>query len=434
MRIYDIINKKRLKYTLTDEEIRFFVNEYTNDRVPDYQASALLMAICINGMTDGETASLTKAMAASGDTLDLSVFGDISVDKHSTGGVGDKTTLIVAPLVASVGSTVCKLSGRGLGHTGGTLDKLESIPNCRIDHTPDRFIDIARECGVSVCGAGASVAPADKRLYALRDVTATVQSIPLIVSSIMSKKLAGGSKSIVLDVKVGSGAFMKTLEDAKTLANGMVSIGRLCQRRVSAVISNMSRPLGYCIGNSLEVAEAVSLLKNQKCDNDLKSVCLALSAEMVSLSQGITRERATEMLTSSLECGRAYKTFLSWISLQGGDVSALDDLSSFADAKYVTGLLSPRDGYIASCDASDIGIAAMMLGAGRSKKDDVIDPTAGIIQLKRVGDFVKEGSVVAILRSSTVEDHTAAKRKILDSLCFSPEKPDEPPLIYDIIR
>ena len=227
---------------------------------------------------------------------------------------------------------------------------------------------------------------------------------------------------------------MKTLEDAKTLANGMVSIGKLCQRRVSAVISNMSRPLGYCIGNSLEVAEAVSLLKNQKCDNDLKSVCLALSAEMVSLSQGITHEKAMERLISSLESGRAYNTFLSWISLQGGDVSALEDLSSFADAKYVTELLSPRDGYIASCDASDIGIAAMMLGAGRSKKDDVIDPTAGIIQLKRVGDFVKEGSVIAILRSSTVEDHTSAKEKILDSLCFLGEKPEEPPLIYDIIR
>ncbi len=434
MRIYDIINKKRNNYELTTEEINFFVNGYTNQALPDYQIASLLMAICINGMTDRETADLTLAMANSGDMLDLSCFGDNSVDKHSTGGVGDKTTLIVAPLVASVGCTVCKLSGRGLGHTGGTLDKLESIPDCRIDHSLERFMDIAKKCGVSVCGAGASVAPADKKLYALRDVTATVQSIPLIVSSIMSKKLAGGAKNIVLDVKVGSGAFMKTFDDAKKLADGMVAIGKLSGKNVSAIITNMERPLGYCIGNALEVAEAVSLLKNEKCDSDLLKVCLALASEMVALSKKITPEEAEKLLLSSLRCGKAYQTFLSWISNQGGDLRVFDNLSSFASASFKTELLAPADGFIASSDASGIGISAMMLGAGRSTKEDEIDPTAGIIQLARVGDRVEKGQPIAILQSSTVSDHSSASDRLLSSLSFSQTPPSPQELIFDIVR
>lgn len=434
MRMYDILDKKRNGNELTDDEINSFVSEYVKGNIPDYQASALLMAICINGMTSRETATLTKAMAESGDMLDLSAFGNNTVDKHSTGGVGDKTTLIVAPIVASLGCSVVKLSGRGLGHTGGTLDKLESVRGMRIDLTPDEFMSVARKCGMTVCGAGANIAPADKKLYALRDVTATVQSIPLIVSSIMSKKLAGGAKNIVLDVKTGSGAFMKTLESARSLAKGMVEIGSLSGKNVSSVITNMDKPLGFCIGNSLEVAEAVSLLKNEKCDKDLRDICITLSSEMVALSKGISVSDAKARVEKTLENGNAYKTFREWITLQHGDVSVLDDLEKFASATFKTNLLSPCDGYIESSDAAGIGIAAMMLGAGRSAKEDDIDYTAGIIQLKRVGDKVEKGSVIALLQSSTVKDHSAASAKMLGSLSFSASKPDPQPLVYEIIR
>ena len=434
MRMYDILDKKRNGNELTDEEISFFVSEYSNGSVPDYQASALLMAICLNGMTSRETATLTKAMAESGDMLDLTDFGNGTVDKHSTGGVGDKTTLIVAPIVASLGCSVVKLSGRGLGHTGGTLDKLESIKGMRIDLSPDEFMSVAKQCGLTVCGAGANIAPADKKLYALRDVTATVQSIPLIVSSIMSKKLAGGAKNIVLDVKTGSGAFMKTLESARELAKGMVEIGALSGKNVSAVITDMDKPLGFCIGNSLEIAEAVALLRNGRCDKDLLEVCVTLSSEMVSLSKGISVEEARARVKETLTNGNAYKTFCDWITLQNGDALTLADLDEFANATYKTKLLSPCDGYIASSEASGIGVAAMMLGAGRSKKEDTIDHTAGIIQIKRVGDRVQKGSVIAFLQSSTVSDHSAAHKKMLESLTFSEEKPNEKPLVYEIIR
>lgn len=434
MRIYDIIDKKRNRLELTAEEINFFVNGCAGGGIPDYQIAALLMAICINGMTDEETACMTAAMAHSGDMLDLSEFGSGSADKHSTGGVGDKTTLIVAPVVASLGCTVCKLSGRGLGHTGGTLDKLEAIPGCSIDLPPERFMEIARKCGVSVCGAGKNIAPADKKLYALRDVTATVQSIPLIVSSIMSKKLAGGAKNIVLDVKTGSGAFMKTLGEAKKLAEGMVAIGKLSGKNVSAVITNMERPLGCCIGNALEVAEAVSLLRNEKYDKDLFEVCITLASEMAALSQNIPIGEAREKVLFALESGKAYQTFLRWISLQGGDISVFDDLSAFVSARYNTELLSPCDGYIASADAAGMGISAMMLGAGRSSKDDAIDPKAGVIQLARVGDKVQKGSTIAILRSSSVSDHTAVRKRMLDSLTFDRTPPAPQPLVYEVIR
>ena len=434
MRIYDIIDKKRRGIALTQQEIDFFVRGYIAGDIADYHMSALLMAICINGMTDEETAILTEKMASSGDMLDLSRFGDGSVDKHSTGGVGDKTTLVIAPIVASLGCTVCKLSGRGLGHTGGTLDKLESIPGCRIDHAPEEFMKIASLCGLSVCGAGANIAPADKKMYALRDVTATVSSIPLIVSSIMSKKLAGGAKSIVLDVKIGSGAFMKTLDDAKELANRMVSVGRLNGRRVSAVITNMDYPLGYCIGNSLEVAEAVSLLKGEKRDSGLYEVCVTLASEMVALSKSMSVSEARPLVEETVSNGNAYKKFLEWISLQGGDVSVFDDLDAFSGAKYQTTLLSPADGFIASADAEGMGISAMMLGAGRQSKDDHIDPTAGVIQLKRVGDRVEKGDPLAIFRSSSVPDHTHSHARWLQSLSFTEEQPPSLPLVYEIIR
>ncbi len=432
--MYDIIDKKRHGAELSDAEIEFFVDGYVKNKIPDYQIAALLMAICFNGMTDAETACLTSAMSQSGEMLDLARFGDASVDKHSTGGVGDKTTLVIAPIAAALGCKVAKLSGRGLGHTGGTLDKLESIRGFRTDISPDDFMTIATECGVCVCGAGGNVVPADKKMYALRDVTATVSSIPLIVSSIMSKKLAGGAKSIVLDVKTGSGSFMKTLEESKELARRMVSIGKLSDRNVSAVITNMERPLGYCIGNTLEVAEAVSLLRGDRTDSDLFAVCKTLASEMVSLAKNIAPEEAMDAVNTVLNNGLAYQTFLRWISLQGGDISVFDDLDSFCSAKYVTELVSPKDGYISSADASGMGISAVMLGAGRNSKEDNIDPTAGIIQLARVGDKVNKGQVIARFQSSTVSDHSSAHEQWLDSLKISDTAPDQQPLVYEIIR
>ena len=435
MRMYDIIDKKRNGLELTESELAFLVSGYVDGCIPDYQVSAFLMAVCFSGMTDRETALLTDLMASSGDMLDLSSFGDLSVDKHSTGGVGDKTTLIIAPVVAELGCTVAKLSGRGLGHTGGTIDKLESVKGLKTDLSNDEFMHIAKECGVCVSGAGKNLVPADKKLYALRDVTATVRSIPLIVSSIMSKKLAGGSKSIVLDVKTGSGAFMRTLSDAQELAKSMVTIGKLSGRRVSAVVTNMDKPLGRSIGNSLEVMEAVSLLRDYKnSDPDLLEVCVTLASEMIALAKNISFEESKELVLTVLENGKAYQRFLKWISLQGGDISVFDKGSSYGSALYSTEILSPRDGYIASVDATGIGISAMMLGAGRASKDDSIDFSAGIVLLARVGDKVEKGQPVARLQSSTVANHSSASEKLLGSFAFSNEQPNKQALIYEIIR
>lgn len=433
MRMYDIIDKKRHYGELTYEELKFVVNGCVSGEIPDYQLSALLMAICFAGMSDDETANLTKLMAKSGDMLDLSAFGDASVDKHSTGGVGDKTTLIIAPIVASLGCKVAKLSGRGLGHTGGTLDKLESIKGYRTDLTSTEFMSVAKDCGICVCGAGSNLVPADKKLYALRDVTATVSSIPLIVASIMSKKLSGGAKTIVLDVKTGSGAFMKTPEDASELARRMVSIGKLSGKNVSAVITNMNKPLGKNIGNALEVAEAYDILCGKVESNDLLEVCITLSAEIVSRRNGEDFETCREKVLEVLENGKAKEKFLQWISLQGGDVSVLDK-DEFASAKYITSVFSPVDGYIASADAEGMGITAMMLGAGRETKNDIIDMRAGIVQKASVGDKVKKGQVIAVLQSDTVKDHSNASARWLKSLTFSETKPVAEPLIYEIIR
>ncbi len=435
MRMYDIIDKKRNGFELTDEELAFFINGYVKGEIPDYQVSALLMAVCFSGMTDEETAKLTELMAASGDMLDLSAFGELSVDKHSTGGVGDKTTLVVAPVVATLGCTVAKLSGRGLGHTGGTLDKLESVKGFKTDLSSDEFMSVSKECGLCVSGAGKNLVPADKKLYALRDVTATVNSIPLIVSSIMSKKLAGGAKTIVLDVKTGSGSFMKTLENSKELARRMVAIGKLSGRKVSAVITNMDRPLGFAVGNSLEVSEAVSLLRDYKnADPDLLEVCVTLASEIVSVSKNLPYEICRNNVVSVLENGKAYERFLRWISLQGGDAGVFEKGSSFADATYKSEVLSPCDGYVSSVDATGMGVAAMMLGAGRASKEDAIDFTAGIVQLARVGDKVFKGQPVARLQSSTVSDHSAASERWLKSLSFSEVAPEPQPLVYEIIR
>lgn len=433
MRMYDIIDKKRHYGELTSKELEFVINGCVSGEIPDYQLSALLMAICFAGMTDSETANLTRLMAKSGDMLDLSAFGDASVDKHSTGGVGDKTTLIVAPIVASLGCTVAKLSGRGLGHTGGTLDKLESIKGYRTNLTSEEFMSVAEKCGLCVCGAGENLVPADKKLYALRDVTATVSSIPLIVASIMSKKLSGGAKTIVLDVKTGSGAFMKTPEEASELASRMVAIGKLSGKNVSAVITNMNKPLGRNIGNALEVAEAYNLLCGKSNSDDLSEVCITLSAEIVSRKSGKSFGDCREMVVEVLRNGKAKAKFLQWIEMQGGDPSVLES-AGFASANYITEVLSPVDGYIASADAEGMGITAMMLGAGRETKNDVIDMRAGIIQKASVGDKVKKGQPIALLQSDTVKDHSSASARWLKSLTFSQTKPNSEPLIYDIIR
>ncbi len=434
MLVYDILDKKRNGIELTDEEIRFFVSGYTDGSIKDYQASAFTMAVCCNGMTDNEITSLTLAMADSGERIDLSRFNN-TVDKHSTGGVGDKTTLIVAPVVASLGCTVAKLSGRGLGHTGGTIDKLESVSGFRTDLTPEEFMNTVKNCGVCVSGAGANLAPADKKLYALRDVTATVSSIPLIVSSIMSKKLAGGSETIVLDVKTGSGAFMKTLTDSRALAEGMVKIGKLAGKRVSAVITDMDKPLGCNIGNYLEILEAVAVLKGEITDNlePLYEVCVTLASEMVSRSKSLPYDECLSAVKEVIKNRKAYDTFKKWISLQGGNASLLED-PSYGVPSCRSEYLSPADGYISSVNAEGIGLSAMMLGAGRATKDDVIDPFAGIKLLKNYGDRVKKGEKIAELLSNTVSDHSGALSRFAESIVISDSTPEIKPTVYEIIR
>ena len=432
MRMYDIIAKKRDGQQLDEKEIRWFINEYTAGNIPDYQASALLMAIFFVGMSSKETITLTNAMMHSGDTIDLSSFGGKTVDKHSTGGVGDKTTLIVAPIVASLGGIVAKMSGRGLGHTGGTVDKLESIGGYKTTLSADEFTKQVKEIGIAVVGQSGDLAPADKKLYALRDVTATVNSIPLIASSIMSKKLAGGTDSIVLDVKVGSGAFMKTESEAIKLAEQMVEIGFGCGKRVSAVITDMDVPLGCAIGNALEVKEAVEVLKGGGAE-DLKTVCVTLASNMLSLCHGWDLEIAEQKVKEVLLNGKAYKKFLQWIAAQGGDISVFDDLSHFATPKFKVEIRAEKDGFIQSMNAENLGSAAVLLGAGRTKKDDKIDFTAGITLYKKTGDCVQKGEVLAEICSSTVEDFTTAGNKILSSYKIGDGEISRQKLIYRVI-
>ena len=428
-RMYDIITKKKQGLPLTEGEIRFFIEGYTAGSIPHEQASALCMAICLRGMTMEETAVLTDAMANSGDTVDLSAFGDLSVDKHSTGGVGDKTTLIVAPLVASLGGKVAKMSGRGLGHTGGTVDKLESIPGYRTSLSPEEFFEISRRVGVCVVGQSGVLAPADKKLYALRDVTATVDCIPLIASSIMSKKLAGGARSIVLDVKCGSGAFMKTPEEAKALADAMVEVGEKCGRRVRALITNMDVPLGTHIGNALEVKEAVKILRGEQ-EDDLYRVCIALASNMLSLVHGWSVEEAEAGCIAAIRDGRAYAKLLEWIAAQGGDTSVLEDLSRLPVSPVCYALCAPETGYIAHMATDGIGIAACLLGAGRATKEDTIDPAAGIVLQTKTGDYVEKGQCIAYLHTSSEALLPAAERAFLESITMDSEPPVENPLIF----
>lgn len=429
MRMYDIIYKKRMGYALSEQEIRFFIDGYTNGAIPDYQASALCMAICIKGMDDEETAYLTDAMMRSGDLVDLSEFGDSAVDKHSTGGVGDKTTLIVAPIVAALGCKVAKMSGRGLGHTGGTVDKLESIAGYRTSLPPDIFMDNVRKHGICVIGQSGNMAPADKKIYALRDVTACIDSIPLIASSIMSKKLAAGARSIVLDVKAGSGAFMKTPEQAKVLADAMVRVGEACGRRVRALVTNMDIPLGYNIGNSLEVEEAVRVIRGEQKD-DLYEICIALASAMVSLARDISEDEARVLVERTIFDGSAFEKMKEWIAAQGGDVSMIENTSLLPQAPYRYEVVSTSEGYIKSMDTEAVGIAASLLGAGRKTKDDVIDLSAGIVLKAKTGDRVNKGEPLAVLYASDEHLFAAAEEKFFSALDISQEKTEEHKLIY----
>lgn len=433
MRMYDIIRKKRDGYALDKNEIDFFIKGYTNGSIPDYQASALMMAIYFNGMTDEETANLTIAMADSGDKIDLSEIDGVTVDKHSTGGVGDKTTLIVAPVVAALGCKVAKMSGRGLGHTGGTVDKLESVNGFRVELTPDEFISQVKSTGICVVGQSGNLAPADKKLYALRDVTATVNSIPLIASSIMSKKLAAGSECIVLDVKTGSGAFMKSPEEATELAEKMVDIGKKAGRKTAALITDMDIPLGTHIGNTLEVQEAVSVLRGET-DNDLKEVCIALAANIVSLAKNTPFEDAEKAVKAAISDGSAFSKFRELVMAQGGDVSLIDDTSKLPKAEFAYNIISDKNGYISHMNAEVIGSASVILGAGREKKDDTIDYTAGIILNKKTGDYVSEGEIIAILCTNDKARLSPAETMLLSALEFSNTPPRKSPLIYKTIH
>ena len=433
MRMYDIIHKKRNGSALSDSEISFFIKGYTSGEIPDYQAAALCMAIYFNGMTDKETVTLTQCMANSGDTVDLSRFGALSADKHSTGGVGDKTTLIVAPTVASLGGIVTKMSGRGLGHTGGTVDKLESIPGFRTELSPEEFMAQAEKVGIAVVGQTGTLAPADKKLYALRDVTATVDSIPLITASIMSKKLAAGSKNIVLDVKYGSGAFMKTPGDATVLAENMVRIGKDCGRNTAAVITNMNMPLGSSIGNALEVKEAVAVLRGEK-KNDLRDVCVTLASELTAMVRGTDVPEAKRLVESALGSGAAYEKFKEWISAQGGDVRAVEDVSLLPQAKYIVPVRARESGFIGRTDAEKVGLASVALGAGRKTKGDSIDMSAGIVMEKKTGDRVEKGEVICFLHTNSPDSAEDAARAVSEAFDISPERPPAEPLIYKTIR
>ncbi|MED4980672.1 pyrimidine-nucleoside phosphorylase [Geobacillus stearothermophilus] len=432
MRMVDLIAKKRDRKALTKEEIEWIVRGYTNGDIPDYQMSALAMAIYFRGMTEEETAALTMAMVQSGEMLDLSSIRGVKVDKHSTGGVGDTTTLVLGPLVASVGVPVAKMSGRGLGHTGGTIDKLESVPGFHVEISKDEFIRLVNENGIAIIGQTGDLTPADKKLYALRDVTATVNSIPLIASSIMSKKIAAGADAIVLDVKTGAGAFMKKLDEARRLARVMVDIGKRVGRRTMAVISDMSQPLGYAVGNALEVKEAIETLKGNG-PHDLTELCLTLGSHMVYLAEKApSLDEARRLLEEAIRSGAAIAAFKTFLAAQGGDASVVDDLDKLPKAAYTSTVTAAADGYVAEMAADDIGTAAMWLGAGRAKKEDVIDLAVGIVLHKKIGDRVQKGEALATIHSNR-PDVLDVKEKIEAAIRLSPQPVARPPLIYETI-
>ena len=432
MRMVDLIEKKRDGEELTTEEIRFFIEQYTVGNIPDYQVSALLMAIYFKDMSDRERADLTMAMVESGDQIDLSGIEGIKVDKHSTGGVGDTTTLVLGPLVAACGVPVAKMSGRGLGHTGGTIDKLEAIEGFHVELTTEQFTQQVNEMKLAVIGQSGNLTPADKKLYALRDVTGTVNSIPLIASSIMSKKIAAGADAIVLDVKTGEGAFMKTVEDARLLAKAMVQIGNNVGRQTMAIISDMSQPLGFAIGNALEVQEAIDTLRG-KGPADLTELCLVLGSQMVVVGgKAKDLDEAREMLLEVIDNGSALEIMKGFIEGQGGNPAVVDSPELLPQAKYTFEVPAKESGFVSFIEADEVGTAAMLLGAGRATKDSVIDLAVGIVLHKKVGDAVKEGESLATIYSNTedIEKVTAIITRYIE---FSKEPVTAPKLIEEII-
>ena len=432
MLMTDLIAAKRDGGKLSAEEIDFMVQGYTKGEIPDYQMSAMCMAILLRGMDDEETLNLTMSMMHSGEVLDLSAIKGVKADKHSTGGVGDKTSLILCPMVAACGLKIAKMSGRGLGHTGGTVDKLESIPGYKTTLTAEQFLQQVEQVGVAVIGQSGNLTPADKKLYALRDVTATVDSLPLITSSIMSKKLAAGAHSIVLDVKIGSGAFMKTLEDGQKLAESMVRIGKACGRNVVAVMSNMDIPLGFYIGNALEVREAVEVLRGHGCP-DLTGVCITLAANMLHLCNGWSIEEATKQAEEAINSGKAFEQMKRWIAAQGGDARVLDDVSLLPQASVQYELKAPQTGYIHHMDAQKIGESSAILGAGRKTKDDAIDFAAGIVLKEKTGAKVEQGQTLAVLHTDRPETLADAERVFLEAIRWGADAPAAQPLIYGIV-
>lgn len=431
MRMVDMISKKRDGHALTSEEIKFIIDGYTKGEIPDYQMSSLAMAIYFQDMTDEERAALTMAMVESGDQIDLSDIEGVKVDKHSTGGVGDTTTLVLAPLVAALDIPVAKMSGRGLGHTGGTIDKLEAVEGFHVEISEDEFIKLVNEAKIAVIGQTGNLTPADKKIYALRDVTGTVNSIPLIASSIMSKKIAAGADAIVLDVKTGNGAFMQTVEDAEALAHAMVKIGNQVGRQTMAIISDMNQPLGLGIGNALELKEAIDTLKGEGPE-DLTELVLTLGAQMVVLAKKAeTLEEARVKLQEVIDNGAAIEKFKTFLSNQGGDASVVDDPSKLPTAHYTFELPAKTSGVVSEMVANEIGIASMMLGAGRQTKEDDIDLAVGLVLHKKIGDKVEEGESLLTIHANQ-EDVEAVKQKLYDNITVS-DSAETPKLIYKVI-
>lgn len=434
MRMYDLIMKKRKGEELTTEEINFFVEGFTDGSIPDYQASAMLMAIFFNKMNKRETADLTNAMVKSGDEIDLSSIKGIKVDKHSTGGVGDKTSICLTPLVASLGIPVAKMSGRGLGHTGGTIDKLETFKGFSVELTEEQFIENVNNINIAIMGQSGNLVPADKKLYALRDVTATVDNMSLIASSIMSKKIASGADAIVLDVKVGDGAFMKTPETAKELAREMVDIGNHLGRKTIGVISDMDQPLGFAIGNSLEIMEAIELLKGNG-PKDLLELTLTLGSNMlICAKKAETEEQARKRLEENIANGKGLEKLKEFIKAQGGDISAIDDFSKFPKAKYIEEVVAPRDGYITKIKAEAFGLISMELGAGRATKESEIDLAVGLVLNKKRSDKVNKGDVLAYIHSNNKNNIEKARKSILENITIEDNYELNIPLIYDIVK
>lgn len=429
MRMVDLIQKKRDGGELTSSEIQYIIEGYTHNTIPDYQMSAFCMAVFFQGMSERECADLTMAMVQSGDQIDLSRIEGVKVDKHSTGGVGDTTTLVLGPLVASLGVPVAKMSGRGLGHTGGTIDKLEAVPGFHVEIENEEFIQLVNHNKLAVIGQSGNLTPADKKLYSLRDVTATVNSIPLIASSIMSKKIAAGADAIVLDVKTGAGAFMKSLDDSRALAQAMVKIGNQVGRKTMAVISDMSQPLGFAIGNALEVKEAIDTLKGEGPE-DLTELCLSLGSYMVFLAgKAESLESAKQQLKEVIQSGKALQTLKTFLRAQGGDDSVVDDPSKLPQATHIFELEAKEDGFVEKLIADSIGTAAMWLGAGRATKESTIDLAVGLVLRKKIGDYVNKGESLVTIYSNT-EEVANVKTKLYDSIHLSKEVVNKPKLIY----